>query len=345
MQVDHHKWDEEIVSDLFNDRNRDLILGIPLSNSASADCWSWSRESSRFYTVKSAYRWLQQMIKYRQLFGRHFEESIMHILVHCPFARLCWNRSAVNYVAAATAGFKDWFAAVASGGTASSTPENLMVALQIWNARNEVLWQGKTRSTTDVVLTAKSHLNQWLCAQKNRLGPILIKNVQVLETEHWTKHVPSMVKVNVDGAIFESASLYGAGFIARDSHGQIVEAVSMSRFRQVSPEVAEAYGIKEALSWIKGKNWKQVVLESDCLVAVQGVHSSVQLSSIFGLLLWECKQLLNELENISLSFVKRSTNKVGHFLVRSFCYLSVRVFHADDSLLKLLNIVMADSLF
>uniref|UniRef100_A0A803P7X7 Uncharacterized protein n=1 Tax=Cannabis sativa TaxID=3483 RepID=A0A803P7X7_CANSA len=84
-----------------------------------------------------------------------------------------------------------------------------MVAWQIWNARNDVLWKGRVRTTVSVVLKARSYLNQWLCAQKNRMEPILLQNDQGLDIEHWTKPVTNTVNVNVDKAIFASIDSFG----------------------------------------------------------------------------------------------------------------------------------------
>uniref|UniRef100_A0A803PQB3 Reverse transcriptase n=1 Tax=Cannabis sativa TaxID=3483 RepID=A0A803PQB3_CANSA len=57
--VDARTWDIELVQVMFNHRDADLILSIPLSFSASGDFWSWSGEHSGNFSVKSAYRMLQ----------------------------------------------------------------------------------------------------------------------------------------------------------------------------------------------------------------------------------------------------------------------------------------------
>ncbi|XP_060974712.1 uncharacterized protein LOC133039780 [Cannabis sativa] len=61
-----------------------------------------------------------------------------------------------------------------------------------------------------------------------------------------------------------------------------------SRWGCVTPEIAEVIGIKEALSWIKRKGWEKVVVESDALVVVQAINSSIQMPSQFGLLVEDC---------------------------------------------------------
>ncbi|KAL1831294.1 hypothetical protein ACET3Z_000945 [Daucus carota] len=61
---------------------------------------------------------------------------------------------------------------------------------------------------------------------------------------------------------------------------QVVEFRQMVRCKQgtIDPELAEAIGIREALSWVKNMDWQNVVLETDCLVdnsKLEFSHSSV----------------------------------------------------------------------
>ena len=69
--------------------------------------------------------------------------------------------------------------------------------------------------------------------------------------------------------------------IARDHEGRLAEAASSCRKGCIDhPELAEAIGIKEALSWVKAKDWRRVILETDCLVVTQAIRSAVARQSI-----------------------------------------------------------------
>ncbi|XP_030479194.1 uncharacterized protein LOC115696432 [Cannabis sativa] len=46
--------------EMFNNRDSDIILGIPLSSNVSIDTWSWEGERTGEFSVKSAYNMLQQ---------------------------------------------------------------------------------------------------------------------------------------------------------------------------------------------------------------------------------------------------------------------------------------------
>uniref|UniRef100_A0A803Q469 Reverse transcriptase zinc-binding domain-containing protein n=1 Tax=Cannabis sativa TaxID=3483 RepID=A0A803Q469_CANSA len=60
FSVQSKSWDLDIVNDLFEERDKNLVLSIQLSENATADEWYWSKEANGFYTVKSTYRLLQQ---------------------------------------------------------------------------------------------------------------------------------------------------------------------------------------------------------------------------------------------------------------------------------------------
>lgn len=49
-------WDVDVVRDLFNTRDADLILNIPLSYSRHEDNWFWSFDNSGKFSIKILYR-------------------------------------------------------------------------------------------------------------------------------------------------------------------------------------------------------------------------------------------------------------------------------------------------
>lgn len=52
-------WDHDILNDIFDDRDKNLILKIPLSERRTADLWYWMREPKGAYTVRSSYKVLR----------------------------------------------------------------------------------------------------------------------------------------------------------------------------------------------------------------------------------------------------------------------------------------------
>lgn len=74
--------------------------------------------------------------------------------------------------------------------------------------------------------------------------------------------------------------------------------------------------IRKALSWLKGQQWNEVEVESDCLVAIQEIRSKVSMISPFGKVVDSCRCFFRELKTTSLSYIRRSVNEVAHYLAR-----------------------------
>ena len=74
---------------------------------------------------------------------------------------------------------------------------------------------------------------------------------------------------------FSEDDKFSFACLARDHEGQVVNVISSCRDGVLSSELAKAVGVRDALSWIKSKNWQNVVLETDCLILVQGIRCNI----------------------------------------------------------------------
>lgn len=59
MVTGENRWDVDLLNDMFEERDIDLILSIPLRDNDS-DSWYWKKEKLRCYSVKTAYKLLQE---------------------------------------------------------------------------------------------------------------------------------------------------------------------------------------------------------------------------------------------------------------------------------------------
>ncbi|KAM6600853.1 hypothetical protein CsatA_020462 [Cannabis sativa] len=392
MVVGERAWDLEVVSDIFNDRDKEIIIRTNIDQETPMDTWYWHKDLYGFYTVREAYRLLHHseitntseaeikiwkiawklrvppkvhQLMWRALSGclatkdqlttKHITldqacpmcnqvpETIYHLLVQCSFARSCWHLSVLNWSHTPMESFWDWFSHILLQHSSTAQEELLMVLWAIWYARNEVVWRDKSMSAAEVILLARVVLNQWRNAQQRRMGSLLVPTGSREDLEHWVKPVMGKIKVNVDGAIFASDGRFGAAGVARDSQGRFIEGFTVLRVGRVDSAMAELVGVKEALSWIKRKHWGPVDLETDSLVVVQAVQSTMEIPSPFGLQVAVCRSLLADLPLVSINFVKRSVNKAAHCLARSSCLYSDRIFSEDDVPPDFLSIVVVES--
>ncbi|XP_074364152.1 uncharacterized protein LOC141704900 [Apium graveolens] len=138
------------------------------------------------------------------------------------------------------------------------------------------------------------------------------------------KDILKLVKVSVDAAIFEDREEIGFGIVARDSEGALIEAKAVVHTELTDPGLAEAMGVKEALSWIEQMKWPSVILQSDFLSVVQAIRSNAPMRSRYGIIILECRNIMRRLNNVELLFVKRSANMVAHQIARESYLLSGR---------------------
>ena len=68
------------------------------------------------------------------------------------------------------------------------------------------------------------------------------------------------------------------------------------------------WGCREALVWIQENGVENVIVESDSLVLVSSIHNASEDSSGVGLIIKDCKTLINSLWNCSTVHVCRSAN-------------------------------------
>lgn len=71
MRENGREWDEDIIRDLFNERDQRCILRTKLSDRVTEDQVYWCKENSGLYSVRSAYRLLQ----HQKGQGRHGDTS------------------------------------------------------------------------------------------------------------------------------------------------------------------------------------------------------------------------------------------------------------------------------
>lgn len=116
----------------------------------------------------------------------------------------------------------------------------------------------------EVIVSARTLLYQWKNAQDKVFDTSLGFMTQVDGAEHWSVLTEDMIKVNNEATLFEASHYFSyavvARVVARDQAGRLVEVVSRCKQGSTSPELAKAIGIREALSWIKIKDWRNIVI-------------------------------------------------------------------------------------
>ncbi|XP_062087000.1 uncharacterized protein LOC133793720 [Humulus lupulus] len=271
------------------------------------------------------------------------EESITHCLINCPFAQDCWKAMGLNCVRPFGGSFAEWIEQTWLLLDQTRRQSLVMLFWGLWKARNDLVWRNKRLAPNSVVVVSTSVFNQWSQAQLKSDIPTAAYLTDADGVENWQRPNPGSVKVNMDAALFPDLGTYSFACLARDELGHPIEALSRCFNGHVAPELAEALGFREALSWIKKHNWPRVILESDCLLVIQALRSNVSMLSYFGDVISECKSIWNTFNNVSCMFVKRSANKAAHAIAKASYSPADRIYKEGEFPSSILNVILGDA--
>lgn len=354
-------WDYDLVLDLFNARDKELILQIPLSSRRNDDVWYWLADSRGCYSVRSCYNVLHSLTPgpftdvWRKLWNlnvpnkvKNFvwraatnvlptavnliskrvnipptcavclasDETILHSLVECNVAKACWISSSVGFVGHCYS-FLEWLDHIFTRCSKEECHVAMMICWRVWINRNDKVWNNKTGSVNQVLNSAGQLLYQWQAAKKQQFYADTDVHKLVHGAICWERPKFGWVKRNVDAAIFSSQGNIGFGCVLRNSEGVFLTARCAGMAGNFGAREAEALGIREALSWLKGLQFPCVIVETDCLQVFQALVEEFSGPNGFGLIVDECRALAKSLGEVQFSFVRRSTNLAAHSVARA----------------------------
>uniref|UniRef100_A0A803PJN1 Reverse transcriptase domain-containing protein n=1 Tax=Cannabis sativa TaxID=3483 RepID=A0A803PJN1_CANSA len=153
LQQDVKDWDIDILNDLFNDRDKDLILQLQLSPTAFEDSWYWlnDRADVSIDTTCSS--------------CQSNQETSLHLFVNCPFAQNCLRKALGSARGSIEQSFAAWFQHGLSNWSSSDIESISMLCWALWRCRNDFIWNNTQPSVNKVISSAKLTLDQWKSAQ------------------------------------------------------------------------------------------------------------------------------------------------------------------------------------
>ena len=190
-----------------------------------------------------------------------------------------------------------------------------MICWCIWNARNNLIWNGKFQQGVRLIQMAEESLTAWQIARREQSNNA--RDGVVNRVQKWRKPQVGWLKCNVDAAIFNQLGVIGLGCVIRDEYGSFVAAKSETRIGPLEPNLAEGMCCKEAFSWVKSLGYTKVIIELDAQQLIQALNNSVSDHSYYGVLVDDCKILSKDLSECLFVFAKRSANHVAHVLARA----------------------------
>ena len=232
-----------------------------------------------------------------------------------PSCKKIWCKSVLGDRNGSTNSFASWSKLTVQVQSKENVNLAAMICWCLWNARNELVWNGKLRQKEWILRSAGDLLGQWQQARmvenQNQQGREV--NVQ----QRWKKPEVGWLKCNVDAALFNQQGKIGLGCIIRDENGVLVAAKNDLLKGPMIPAIVEAMCCKEALSWINSLGYSRMIMELDAQKIILAINGSYGENSYFGTLIDDCKILSRDLGECSFVFSKRSVNQVAHSLAKA----------------------------
>ncbi|KAH9763200.1 putative reverse transcriptase/RNA-dependent DNA polymerase [Citrus sinensis] len=287
MIPNQRRWDYDVIRDIFNRRDSELILQIPLSSRRASDEWYWLADSKGIYSVRSCYKLLDSIneppdsciwckiwklevpTKVKNfiwravanvvpttdnLIQRRVEvnsicpicnasnESLLHILVKCPFAKTCWLLSLVGFVGGCT-NFGVWLENLFTRCSSADCNIVAMICWSLWINRNGKVWRNKFGRVSTILNMAGQHLFQWQQAKKNIF---IIYEPAALNhgSMYWERPREGWFKCNIDAVTFHSRGKVSFGAVISCSEGRFFAAKCTPLLGHFRAREAEAQGVK-----------------------------------------------------------------------------------------------------
>ncbi|KAL8105024.1 hypothetical protein AgCh_028986 [Apium graveolens] len=298
------EWDIEIIRDIFESRDQQSILNTIIEQDLDKDVLYWKLETTGLYTVRSAYRMLQsQKGTWSISDSTGFWKSLWQIKAPPQVLNIIWRAANFSLPTMSQLQTKhvQWLQQVFTGQSSNIKAKIITLCWSIWRSRNDLVWNNRKWPVLRIVVKAWEYLSQWNATQSRGLCVPCKPPVEGDGAMIWVKPQQNEVKITVDAAVFEGRGMSGCGIIARDHHGHLPSAKTKLISETLNPTLAEASSVKEALSWAKEMRWDTVVVESDCLVVVQLIRSSVPLRSRLGLIIEDCRELTRHFNSFRIA--------------------------------------------
>ena len=125
----------------------------------------------------------------------------------------------------------------------------------------------------------------------------------------WSPPMVGTYKANLDVALFDGLDYVGIGVVFRDHSSHVIIALSQKVGLAWTMEMAEVLAVRRALKFARELCLLDIVLEGNCLRAIQALNSLEHCNTLFGHIVNESKRLGGSVR----TYVR---------IVRNICYVN-----------------------
>ncbi|CAN0853040.1 Putative ribonuclease H protein At1g65750, partial [Linum grandiflorum] len=242
-------------------------------------------------------------------------ETANHLFSQCSFAADCWRLSGLQRWVESIPGFdtdfRAWSFGVIKSGAEHMIQQALSILWGIWRERNERVFTQHSTPANLVVRRSLDDLREWKISQETKYN---LQQARPPYCGRWHPPEAGYVKCNLDAAVFPQH--IGLGLVVRDEIGHSLHFAMQCRPGHYEAREAEVTTLAEALVWVRDMGYEACIFETDCQPVVHAVNGTASDLSEFGVRVAECRAILAEKTQFTVSWVRRNRNGVAHELAR-----------------------------
>lgn len=242
-------------------------------------------------------------------------ETIEHALLKCSQARRIWGAvEELNFINFHNDMSWNEFMHLIAKRDVMIRSLALTLAWLLWRRRNQIVFDN--RQKPDMAWIGHLRAIVAVLAEK-RDGGSAMQSCDV-GSDRWSPPPRGWLKFNVDAGL-RDAAMSGLGVIGRDEHGGVWAVAAKKRISDGPALLSEMMAIEEGLLLARSLGVKKVILESDCLLAIQALRGRQTYRNQMGVILQNIRCLAESFREVRWSHVKHSGNSVAHSLVALAC--------------------------
>ncbi|XP_075659165.1 uncharacterized protein LOC142629055 [Castanea sativa] len=338
-------WNWDLISFDLPFSIKEKIKAIPIQMIGSGrDMVMWKFSKNGEFTTTSAYKLAHQGDENAAQFSgipvkevladrgvncdklcplcRNQDESIIHVLHDCVYARDVWQKLEVSptQVTSFADGLEVWLKtnSLSSALHKGSIPwctVFLYTVWSLWKNRNSTVFDNSVPNLTLERVCLSQAKEYHFCVSKvKQVTPKIAIPIK------WTKPFPGWHKLNTDGASLGNPGKADGGGLIRDSEGRCIRGYSRS-IGHTTSVMAKLWALKDGLNLAIQLGIGYLEVELDAKVIVEMLKNSNSTNIKVSPLLLDCRSLIARFMQVRLAYVYREGNRCADLLAKNGCYM------------------------
>ncbi|RYR72069.1 hypothetical protein Ahy_A02g006258 [Arachis hypogaea] len=246
---------------------------------------------------------------------RQHEESILHLLRDCSYARRVWQRliPANGIHSFFNTSLHDWLILNLTANSYWSCLFGVAIS-SLWFFRNKLVFKGEIVDAASGSYQIQARTKEFLKVATSNLKP---KNNQDTSGSiiRWVRPNGEYIKLNVDGSWFAHRSNAACGGVFRDSAGRYLIGFA-GNLGNCSIMHAELWAIVHGLTIAITHGYQNLMVESDSVAAINFIKNGSSSGHHCAPLIQDVRVLTERLKKVSWIHVFREANTVADQLAK-----------------------------